>query len=67
MELPKDKGQLFLMILVGLFLRTWLVYVSFNFMGPKLAKMHGQPADRFQINFVESMALVILFQNLIAC
>jgi len=65
-----DTGLTFLILffiaLFSLFIRGFLVYFTFNAIGPKLLENHGGDATNFRpITMVEAIFLVILVQNLV--
>jgi len=57
---------IFAMALLSLFVRAWLVQMTYNSVGPKLAENYGADARNFRpLTLMESVFLVILIQNLV--
>jgi hypothetical protein len=51
--------------LLAILIKTLIFYLSFNALAPKLAVMHGQPDDSFNLTFVQSLLMIIVIHSLI--
>ena len=61
-----SNGFLFFIIAVAMFIiKVLLVMISYNIVVPKLLESYGNDLTKFrQLNFLEGIFLVILFNNL---
>lgn len=61
-----SNGLLFFLIAVAMFfIKVLLVMISYNIVVPKLLESYGNDLTKFrQLNFLEGIFLVILFNNL---
>ena len=60
-----DSLQFFLVILVVFLIKAWLVQWSYNWIMPKLIyNINGKNSDFRKLSYMESIIVVILFNNL---
>ena len=61
-----SNGLLFFLIAVAMFfIKIMLVMISYNIVVPRLLESYGNDMTKFrQLNFLEGIFLVILFNNL---
>jgi len=66
MDGPYSNGFLFFIIALAMFfIKVLLVMISYNIVVPKLLESYGNDLTKFrQLNFLEGIFLVILFNNL---
>jgi hypothetical protein len=66
MEGAYSNGFLFFIIALAMFfIKVLLVMISYNIVVPKLLESYGNDMTKFrQLNFLEGIFLVILFNNL---
>ena len=66
MDMSYSNGFLFFIIsLAMLFIKVLLVMISYNIVVPRLLESYGNDMTKFrQLNFLEGIFLVILFNNL---
>jgi len=66
MDMSYSNGFLFFIIALAMFfIKVLLVMISYNIVVPRLLESYGNDMTKFrQLNFLEGIFLVILFNNL---
>lgn len=66
MDMSYSNGFLFFIISLAMFfIKVLLVMISYNIVVPRLLESYGNDMTKFrQLNFLEGIFLVILFNNL---
>ena len=66
MDVSYSNGFLFFIIALAMFfIKVLLVMISYNIVVPRLLESYGNDMTKFrQLNFLEGIFLVILFNNL---
>jgi len=68
LQIPEGFGSNFILTLIIIavfFIKVLIVMISYNIIVPRLLDSYGQDMSRFRpINFIESIFLVLLFNNL---
>lgn len=64
-KINNNSSYYLLLLFLVFFIKAYLVKVSYNYIFPKLSYNLGYTGKFIELNYYESMIVVILFSNLI--